>query len=100
MFEVIGYITVFSVIFGLIVLQYSLMCLGLYKKDLNKIENMIGWVPLLPFILMLVIGFYIVTSLCLDKIKRWVLTNWGWVFIKNKNRDVWARYLRKKYENE
>lgn len=100
MFEVIGYITVFSVIFGLIILQYSLMCLGLYKKDLNKIENMIGWVPLLPFILMLVIGFYIVTSLCLDNIKRWVLTNWGWVFIKNKNRDVWARYLRKKYENE
>jgi hypothetical protein len=31
---------------------------------------------------------------------RWILINFGWMVTRNKNRDAWARYLRRKYEGE
>jgi len=98
MFEVIGYITVFAILAGLIILQYSLMSLGLYKKNLNNIENAIGWIPLLPFILMIVVGFSYILISIFRQLKMWFEINWGWIFIKRKKRSVWAEYIRKKYK--
>ena len=48
MFEVIGYVGVFSFVMLFITFQYSMMFLGAYRKDLNNIEKVIGWIPLLP----------------------------------------------------
>jgi len=100
MVEVIGYITIFSVLFGLMVLQYSLMSLGLYKKDLNKIESIIGWIPLLPFILMIIVGLSYILSFIFRGLNKWFEINWGWIFINGRKRAAWAEYLRKKYQKE
>ena len=97
--EIVGYISIFSFLLLLILFQYSLMVVGLYKKDLNKIETLIGWVPLLPFILMGSLIVWYVTGYFLKKINKWFEINWGWFFINGRKRSAWAEYLRKKYKD-
>lgn len=104
MIYTIGLIAVFSILITLLITQYTLMILGVVRDDLNTIERGIGWVPYLPFILMLIFGVYfIITDFMITptarKIVRWFELRWGWLFVKNKNRDVWGRYLRSKYND-
>jgi len=98
--EIIGHISVFSFLLLLMIFQYSLMAVGLYKKDLNKIETLIGWIPLLPFILMFILTIWYITIWGLKKLNKWFEINWGWIFINGRKRAVWAEYLRKKYQKE
>ena len=97
--EVVGYISVFSFLLLLMIFQYSLMAVGLYKKDLNTIENIIGWIPLLPFILMGGLTIWYVSGYFLKKINKWFELNWGWLFVNGRKREAWAEYLRKKYKD-
>lgn len=99
MFEVIGYITVFSILFGLVILQYTLMCLELYKKDLNKIEHIIGWVPLLPFILTFITFLWFILTITYKQFNKWFELNLGWLFVNGRKRARWAEYLREKYKD-
>ena len=98
--EIIGHISVFSFLLLLMIFQYSLMAVGLYKKDLNKIETLIGWIPLLPFILMFILTIWYITIWGLKKLNKWFEINWGWIFINGRKRVAWAEYLRKKYQKE
>lgn len=34
------------------------------------------------------------------KFNRWFEMNLGWFFINNRKQAAWARYLKKKYNNE
>lgn len=97
MFETIGYITVFLILSGLVILQYTLMCLELYKKDLNKIEHFIGWVPLLPFILTFITFLWFILTITYKHFNKWFEINLGWLFVNGRKREVWLEYLREKY---
>lgn len=100
MINIIGLVTLAAFLIVLLVIQYLLMTTALVKNNLNTIESYIGWVPFLPYILMLILGTYLIcVAFVITPFKRWVELKWGWLFVKNKNRDVWARYLRSKYND-
>ena len=100
MFEVIGYVGVFSFVMLFITFQYSMMFLGAYRKDLNNIEKVIGWIPLLPFILMFLLTLYYLLEMGIKNLHRWFELNWGWFFVNGRKRSWWGEYLREKYGNE
>jgi len=97
MFEIIGYIGFFAFVMSFIIFQYSMMFLGSYRKDLKPIEKIIGWVPMLPFILMFLLTIYYLIEIFLQKLNKWFEINWGWFFINGRKRDAWSKYLREKY---
>lgn len=100
MFEVIGMVTVLSFMFLLLITQYSLMILGIVRDDLSSIGRLIGWIPFVPFILMVIVTvLYTVIYLSKSFIK-WFEVNWGWVFVNGRKRNEWGEYIRKKYNNE
>lgn len=100
MFEVIGMVTVLSFIFLLLITQYSLMVLGIVRDDLTIIGRMIGWIPLVPFILMVIVTV-VYTIIYLSKsFNKWFEVNWGWIFVNGRKRNEWAEYIRNKYNNE
>jgi len=100
MFEVIGMVTVLSFMFLLLIIQYSLMVLGIVRDDLSSIGRLIGWIPFLPFILMVIVtAIYTITYLIKNFIK-WFEVNWGWIFVNGRKRNEWAKYIRNKYNNE
>ena len=97
MFEVIGKVTVLVLFFSVIFLQYLLMITGVVRKDLNKIEKTIGWIPLLPFMLMFLMFIILITEIMWYSIKKWFEINLGWFFINGRKQDQWGKYLREKY---
>ena len=34
------------------------------------------------------------------KLKKWFELNLGWFFVSGRKQDAWAKYLKKKYNNE
>ena len=100
MFEVIGKVTVLVLFFSFIFLQYFLMITGVVRKDLNKIEKIIGWIPLLPFILMFLVFIIFIIENMWYSFKKWFEINLGWFFINGRKQDQWGEYLRDKYGND
>jgi hypothetical protein len=68
MIELIGFFSLFLFIGFLLSLQYSMMTLGVVKKDLKFYNYLIGWTPLLPFILMFLFGSYLLLKLLILKL--------------------------------
>ena len=76
------------------------MSLGIIRHDTTKIGQFIGWVPLLPFILMLILGILQIFYYIYKIFKRWFELRWGWLFINGRKRIEWVKHLRNKYGNE
>lgn len=100
MLELMGIISLFSFLCFLLVIQYSLMLLGVVRSDLNKIEKVIGWVPLLPFILMFITLVYLVVSISYKNFVKWFELNWGWFFVNGRKRNRYLKYIREKYKDQ
>lgn len=100
MFEIIGKVTVFITLFITLFLQYFIMTVGMVRKNNNKIENIIGWIPFLPFILMFIVLIYLIIEIMWYKFNKWFEINLGWFFINGRKQEQWYRYLRKKYGKE
>jgi len=98
MMEFLGYITLFGIVVFFVILQYFLMSIGLYDKHLNKVQKVIGFIPLLPFILMFILTIYYILEFLLKQINKWFEINLGWFFVNGRKRDLWGEYLRKKYK--
>ena len=71
-----------------------------YEDYPNKIDYVIEFIPLLPFILMFLLTIYYLLGFLLRRINRWFELNWGWLFINGRKRDKWSNYLRQKYGEE
>lgn len=100
MFEVIGMVSVLSFMFLILILQYSLMILGIVRDDLTSIGRLIGWIPLLPFILMVIVTVTYTIIYFGKCFNRWFEMNWGWVFVNGRKRNEWAEYIRNKYNSQ
>ena len=100
MFEIIGKIAVFFILFITIFLQYFIMSVGMVRKNNNRMENIIGWIPFLPFILMTIVLIYLIMESMWYKLNKWFEINLGWFFINGRKQEHWHRYLRKKYGKE
>lgn len=100
MFELIGIMAVYTFILLILVTQYALMITGVVRQDLHKIGHIIGWIPFLPFILMIILTFWYIFIYVYEIFKKWFETKWGWVFVKPKRRVAWAEYIRRKYEKK
>lgn len=98
MMEFLGYTTLFGILVFFVILQYFLMSIGLYDKHLNKVQKVIGFIPLLPFILMFILTIYYILDFLLKQINKWFEINLGWFFVNGRKRDLWGEYLRKKYK--
>lgn len=98
MMEFLGYTTLFGILVFFVILQYFLMSIGLYDKHLNKVQKFIGFIPLLPFILMFILTIYYILEFLLKQINKWFEINLGWFFVNGRKRDLWGEYLRKKYK--
>jgi hypothetical protein len=99
MFEVIGYISVSLFLTFLIALQYSMLINDIRNNNLNKIDMFISWVPLLPYVLMVLLTIYYLIEFTLYRLNRWFELKWGWFFINGRKQSEWAEYLRNKYKD-
>ena len=100
MFEIIGKFTVFFVITFTLLIQYSLMCAGVVRKDISKFQNFMGWVPFAPIIIVFFITFFFIMKNMLYSFKKWFEINLGWFFINGRKQDQWVKYLKNKYGND
>lgn len=76
------------------------MILGIVRDDLSSIGRLIGWVPFLPFILMLIVTVIYLLIYLGKSFNRWFEINWGWVFVNGRKRNEWAEYIRNKYNSQ
>jgi hypothetical protein len=95
-----GIVAIISVICFLLIVQYSLMVFGVVKDELNNIERSIGWVPLLPFILMFGMLVYLILFASYENFVKWFELNCGWFFVNGRKKDRYLKYLREKYKDK
>jgi hypothetical protein len=78
-------------------LQYLVMIRGVLKMNLGFLDHLIGWVPFLPYLLVIYFIFYSLFIIIKEDSIQFFETRFGFLFIKKKKRAVWSEYLRKKY---
>lgn len=79
-------------------LQYLVMIRSVLKNNITKLEHVIGWIPFLPYILVIYFILYSLFIIIKEDVVRFFEVNFGFFFIKRKRRAAWAEYLRKKYK--
>lgn len=78
-------------------LQYLVMIKGVLKMNLGFLDHLIGWVPFLPYLLVIYFILYSLFIIIKEDSVQFFETRFGFLFIKRNRRAAWAEYLRKKY---
>lgn len=78
-------------------LQYLVMIKGVLKMNLGFLDHLIGWVPFLPYLLVIYFILYSLFIIIKEDSVQFFETRFGFLFIKRNRRVAWAEYLRKKY---